>query len=80
MRGREATEDLEEAIEECVNAHNANPKPFIWTKNADQILESLKIYCERFLKRDTSLLLSRLPKRSLFPVPWHSRASIHTQG
>ena len=27
-----------------VTAHNANPKPFIWTKSADQILESLKIY------------------------------------
>ena len=79
VRGREATEDLEEAIEECLNAHNANPKPFIWTKNADQILESLKIYCERFLKRDTRLLLSRPPKRTLFPVPWHSRSSIHPQ-
>ena len=42
-----STEELEEAIEEYLTAHNANPKPFIWTKSADQILESLKIYCER---------------------------------
>ena len=42
-----STDDLESAIEEYLTAHNANPKPFIWTKSADQILESLKIYCER---------------------------------
>ena len=42
-----SNDELEEAIEEYSTAHNANPKPFIWTKSADQILESLKIYCER---------------------------------
>ena len=25
--------------------YNEDPKPFIWTKSADQILESLKTYC-----------------------------------
>ena len=42
-----STEELEQAIEEYLSVHNENPKPFIWTKSADQILESLKIYCER---------------------------------
>ena len=42
-----STEELEQAIEEYLRVHNENPKPFIWTKSADQILESLKIYCER---------------------------------
>ena len=46
-RTHRSTDELEEAIEEYLSAHNANPKPFIWTKSADQILESLKIYCER---------------------------------
>ena len=51
-----STEELEQAIEEYLRVHNEHPKPFIWTKSADQILESLKIYCElaQFLRRDTS--------------------------
>ena len=42
-----STTELEQAIEEYLRVHNENPKPFIWTKSADQIFESLKIYCER---------------------------------
>ena len=42
-----STEELEQAIDEYLTVHNENPKPFIWTKSADQILESLKTYCER---------------------------------
>ena len=38
---------LEKDIREWVNAWNENPKPFIWTKTAEQILESLG----RLLKR-----------------------------
>ena len=41
-----STEELEQAIDEYLTVHNENPKPFIWTKSADQILESLKTYCE----------------------------------
>ena len=32
---------LEADIREWVQAWNENPKPFIWTKSADQILERL---------------------------------------
>ena len=42
-----STEELEQAIDKYLSVHNENPKPFIWTKSADQILESLKNYCER---------------------------------
>ena len=42
-----STTELEQAIEEYLRVHNENSKPFIWTKSADHILESLKIYCER---------------------------------
>ncbi len=31
--------DLKEAIHDYLSAHNANPKPFVWTKTADVILE-----------------------------------------
>lgn len=42
-----STKELEAAIKEYLDIHNENPKPFIWTKSADEILESVKIYCER---------------------------------
>lgn len=34
--------DLELAIEQFIATHNQNPKPFVWTKSADQILENLR--------------------------------------
>ena len=39
--------ELEAAINEYIAVYNENPKPFIWTKSADEILESLKTYCTR---------------------------------
>ena len=38
---------LEKAIKEYLAVYNEDPKPFIWTKTADQILESLESYCTR---------------------------------
>ena len=40
-----STQALEKAIREYLKVYNEDPKPFIWTKTADQILESLKRYC-----------------------------------
>ena len=40
-----STQALEKAIREYLKVYNENPKPFIWTKTANQILESLKDYC-----------------------------------
>lgn len=42
--------DLELAIEQFVAAHNQNPKPFAWTKSADQILDSLRRYATETVK------------------------------
>ena len=39
--------ELEADIRKWINAWNKDPKPFIWTKTADQILETLAAYCER---------------------------------
>ena len=39
--------ELEAAIKEYIAVYNENPKPFIWTKSANEILESLKTYCTR---------------------------------
>jgi transposase len=38
---------LERAIAEYSAEHNQNPKPFVWTADADSILERLKRVCER---------------------------------
>lgn len=42
-----STKALEEDIRTFLNAHNSDPKPFIWTKTADQILDSLERYCTK---------------------------------
>jgi transposase len=38
---------LERAIADYLTEHNKNPKPFVWTADADTILERLKRVCER---------------------------------
>jgi transposase len=37
-----STQDLENAINEYIEGHNENPKPFIWTAKANDILEKVK--------------------------------------
>ena len=39
--------ELEAAIREYIEVHNEDPKPFVWTKTADQILASIARYAER---------------------------------
>jgi transposase len=40
---------LEQAIHEFIDAHNAAPKPFVWTKTADEILASMARFAQRTL-------------------------------
>lgn len=42
-----STKELEDAIETYLKIYNESPKPFVWTKSADEILESIKSYCTR---------------------------------
>jgi transposase len=42
-----STRELEQAIMQYITANNENPKPFTWTKTADQILDSIKRFCLR---------------------------------
>lgn len=42
-----STRELELAIRNYLDQHNANPKPFVWTKTAEQILDSIARYCRR---------------------------------
>lgn len=39
--------DLEADIRKWINAWNKDPRPFVWTKTADQIPETLAAYRER---------------------------------
>lgn len=39
--------ELERDIRSWINEWNKNPKPFVWTKTADDILETLAAYCTR---------------------------------
>ena len=38
---------LEADICTFIHLHNQNPKPFKWTKSADQILASVKRFCHK---------------------------------
>jgi transposase len=39
--------ELESAIREFIDVHNEDPKPFVWTRTADQILDSIARYAQR---------------------------------
>jgi transposase len=41
--------ELEAAIREYIDVHNEDPKPFVWTKTADQILASSARFAQRTL-------------------------------
>ena len=42
-----STLELERAIDDYIDARNRNPKPFVWTKSADEILASIERFCRR---------------------------------
>lgn len=42
-----STRELEDAIRDYLAAHNRDPKPFRWTKSADEILENIGRFCQR---------------------------------
>jgi hypothetical protein len=44
-----SVDELEAAVLTYVERHNAEPRPFRWTKSADRILASVGHACERTL-------------------------------
>lgn len=50
---------LETAIREFVDAHNADGKPFVWTKAADDILASIARFAQRTLDFQAAPLIAR---------------------
>jgi len=51
--------ELEGAIREFINAHHDNPKPFVWTKTADEILASIARFAQRTTAAQAAELISR---------------------
>jgi transposase len=41
-----STKELKNAILSFINNHNEDPKPFVWYKTADQILDSIARFCK----------------------------------
>jgi transposase len=44
-----SVKELEAAIREYIDVHNEDPKPFVWTRTADQILDAIARYARRTL-------------------------------
>lgn len=39
--------ELKQSIQSWIDTWNADPRPFVWTKTADEILDSVASYCQR---------------------------------
>ena len=50
---------LKAAIQAFIDAHQEDPKPFVWTKIADEILASIARFAERTADARAVQLLSR---------------------
>lgn len=46
--------ELQAAIREFLDTHNENPKPFVWTKSADEILASIARFAQRTMDVHTA--------------------------
>ena len=42
-----SVKELEQAITEYIDVHNEDPKPFVWTRTADEILASIARFAQR---------------------------------
>ncbi len=42
-----STKELEASINDWIDTWNENPRPFVWSKSADEILDTLAGYCAR---------------------------------
>jgi transposase len=56
-----STAELEAAISAYIDAHNAEPKPFSWTKNADDILAAVQRFCQRTVEVQAKCLETSRP-------------------
>ena len=55
-----SVKELEAAIREYLDVHNESPKPFVWTKTADEILASMARYAQRTHSTQPRSLIPRI--------------------
>ena len=74
--------ELNTGIRAWISAWNDNPRPYVWTKTADQILDSIARYCTRINAHDTRIA-DRLggdgmppPSGSTYVDVWRKRIHI----
>ncbi len=56
-------------IRTWIATRNQDPKPFVWTKTADQILESPPHTADELLTQDTSLQVPKSEGKPHLPEP-----------
>ena len=47
--------ELEQSIQSWIDTWNQNPRPFLWTKTADEILDTIATYCQRINDSEHSI-------------------------
>jgi hypothetical protein len=65
-----SVKELETDVQAWIDAWNDDPKPFVWTKTADEILDNLANYCTR-----VNQLNSNSEHRSPSPTAGVTRSS-----
>ena len=50
---------LKAAIQDFIEAHQVDPKPFVWTKSADEILTSIARFAQRTVDARAAQQISR---------------------
>ena len=87
-----STRELELAIRRYVDLTNAHPKPFVWTKTADEILASVARFCQRISDSTLGVVrlgpsqrvlhrsLERVPRRALPAGSNRTRRRVHHPG
>ena len=54
-----SVKELEDAIRDYIHVHNEEPRPFVWTRTADQILDSIARYAQRTVAGQPTRFISR---------------------
>jgi hypothetical protein len=76
-----STRELEQAIKHFLDTCNRDPRPFIWTKSADEILANLAKFCHRTsVTGHCAGASARSPATAGLPVLPLRRASAGLQG
>lgn len=57
-----SVKELEATIRGYIDVHNENPKPFVWTRTADQILESIARFAQHTCPSPADELKSRITR------------------